>query len=58
MQELLCVFNSLFFSTRGKRGNIDRFQRMQERPIKILVDSLISLGADIYIMKTKMVFHH
>ena len=48
MQELRCVFLTSYFSVyEGRETILTGSKRMKERPIKILVDALRSLGADI-----------
>ncbi|WP_297791891.1 3-phosphoshikimate 1-carboxyvinyltransferase [uncultured Eudoraea sp.] len=44
---------SYFASHEGKHVTLTGSQRMQERPIKILVDALKSLGADITYLKNE-----
>ena len=48
MQEQLCVFLTAYFAIQeGREVSLTGSQRMKERPIKILVDALKQLGADI-----------
>ena len=58
MLEPQCVFLLRYFSQiDGREVLITGSKRMQERPIKILVDALNSIGADITYDKKKVILH-